>query len=84
MNKLGAVLIMIGVVGACYLVLLVVIPVLANIIVTANATIVENVADVSAYPGAQSFLVSTPWILFWVPGVVGIAAIILVLRARAS
>ena len=82
MNKLGAVLIIIGVVGVCYLILLVVMPVLANIIVTANASIAADVADVSAYPGAQSFLVSTPWILFWVPGVVGIAAIVLVMRAR--
>lgn len=78
MNKLGAVLIVIGVMIACYLFLLVVMPVITGIISTANATV--SAQTWANHPGSQGFLQSTPWIMFFVPGTIGIIVIVMILR----
>lgn len=81
MNKLGAVVIVIVMVAACYLIMLVVIPdVVVPLIESANETMTAS-SNMSDYPGSQSFLVSTPWILFFVPGTIGIIVITLILRS---
>lgn len=83
MNKLGAVLIVIAVVATCYLILLVVMPVVNDIIITANATMTTDVDDLSAYPGAQDVMVSAPWWLFFVPGTIGMIVIVAILKLPA-
>lgn len=79
MNKIGAVAIIIGVEIFLYLILLVVMPVLTDIIVTSNATMTAS-SNLSNYPGTQGFFVSQPWILFFVPGAIGIAVIVIILK----
>ena len=80
MNKLGAVLIIIGITIFLYLILLVVMPVVVDMVSTANATIVAS-SDLSDYPGTQGFLESTPWILFFVPGSICMIIIVIILRS---
>ena len=79
MNKLGAVLIIIGVVIGCYLILLVTQAVVVNLVESANATITAS-SNLTNYPGTQGFLLSTPWIMWWVPGVIGMIVIVIILR----
>ena len=81
MNKIGAVIIVVGVVAAAYLFLLVVMPVFTDIVSTANVTMTEATANFTdVYPGTSEFMVSTPWIMFFVPGVIGIILIVMILR----
>ena len=79
MNKLGSVLIIIGVVIGCYLILLVTQTVVVGLVETANATMTAS-SNLTNYPGTQGFLLSTPWILWFVPGVIGMIAIVIILR----
>ena len=79
MNKIGAVAVVIGVVIFCYLILLVAMPILVDFASTANATITAS-SNLSYYPGTQGFLLSTPWILFFVPGVIGMTIIVIILK----
>ena len=79
MNKLGAVVLVIGVTIIVYIILLVVMPVITDIVSTSNATITAS-SNWSNYPGAQGFLVSTPWQLFFVPGVICMAIVIIILK----
>jgi len=78
MSKIGQIAIVIGVVIVCYLILLVVMPVVADLISTANTTV--TAATWANHPGSQGFFIAQPWILFFVPGAIGIAAIIFILR----
>lgn len=79
MNKLGAVIIIIGVVIGCYLILLVTQTVVVNLVESANATITAS-SNLTNYPGTQGFLLSTPWIMWFVPGVIGIVVIVIILK----
>ncbi len=79
MSKIGAVLIVVGVVIAAYLIILITHPVMVDIVATANTTMVAS-SNMSNYPGTSGMLVSTPWIMFFVPGVVGLIVIVAILR----
>ena len=79
MNKIGAVITVVGIVFILYLILLVVVPWLSDITVSVNSTL-DSTSNMSLYPGTSDFLLSTPWIMFFVPGAIGIALIIVILR----
>ena len=79
MQKCGKILVTIGFVIVAYLLLLVVVPFVADISVTANQTL-DASSNMSLYPGTSGFLLATPWILFFVPGSIGIIAVIIILR----
>lgn len=79
MNKIGAVAIIIGITIFLYLILLVVMPVVTELISTANAT-VTGAGGWANYPSSQGFFVSQPWILFFVPGVICMIIIVIILR----
>lgn len=79
MNKVGAIAITIGVVIICYLILLVVMPWLSDITLSVNATLNAS-HNMTQYPGTSGFLLSTPLILFFVPGTIGIVVVIMILR----
>ncbi len=81
MNKLGAIAIVVAFVIAAYLFLLLVMPVITDIVATSNATMSAS-SNMSNYPGTSETLVSTPWILFFIPGVVGMVVIVTILRKR--
>lgn len=79
MSKIGQVMIVVGAVIGLYLVLLIVMPILSDMASTANTTIAAT-SNITNYPGTTSFLLSTPWILFFAPGTIGMIAIIIILR----
>lgn len=79
MNKLGKIALVSGFVIIAYITLLLIMPVLTDTIVTANATMAAS-SNMSDYPGTAGFFVSMPWILFFVPAVIGTAAVILILK----
>ena len=79
MHKAGAIAIVTGVVIVCYLLLLVVVPWLSEITLSVNATM-DATSNMSRYPGTSGFLLSTPLILFFVPGTIGIIVVVIILR----
>jgi len=83
MNKIGAVITITFVMILAYIFLLVVMPIISDAALTANTTM-DATSNMSLYPGTSGFLMSTPWILFWIPGVIGIALIVIVLRSPGS
>lgn len=80
MNKLGAVIVVLVLTTVVYIVMLVTMPVLVGVTETVNATMTAS-SNLTNYPGSQGFLLSTPWILWFVPGVISIAVIIGILKA---
>ena len=78
-SKLGSVAWIVGLVIIAYLFLLVAMPVITDAVSTANTTMAAT-SNMSNYPGTQEGVLATPWILFFVPGVIGIIAVVLVLR----
>lgn len=79
MNKYGAVAVIVFVIIIAYLFLLVIMPILTSTALTANTTM-DATSNMSLYPGTSGFLMSIPWIVFFVPGVIGIALIVVILR----
>lgn len=79
MNKIGAIIITIGAVTMAYLILLVVMPFLTDVVATANATM-NATSNMSLYPGTSAGIISVPWILFFVPGSIGMIVIVMILR----
>ena len=81
MDKLGSVAWIIGGVIICYLLMLVFMPFLAETASTANTTMAAT-SNMSNYPGTSEAVLSAPWVLWFVPAVGGIIALVLVLRRR--
>ena len=79
MNKLGAVIIVVAVVAACYLLLLVTMPILVDFASTANVTMAET-SNLTNYPGAAEGVLMAPWPLFFAPAAIGIILIVMILR----
>ena len=79
MSKIGPVVVVIVLVAIAYILLLVVMPLVAEIASTANVTMAAS-SNMSNYPGTQDTMLSAPWALFFVPGVVGIIAIVIILK----
>ena len=75
-KKIFLVAIIIGGVILSYIILTALVPFFVDVTSTANATRV----DWSMYPGAQAVLVSFPWWAFFIPAIVGMAAIVVVLK----
>jgi len=80
MHKLLSVGITIGAVIMIYLVMLIVVPFLADTTVSVNATMAAG-SNMTNYPGTSSFMLSIPWILWFVPGACGIVIVVGILRA---
>ena len=79
MNKIGAIAIVIGLVIFTYLFLIVTMPLLTNIVSSANMTMAAT-SNMSSYPGTSAAIVSVPWIIFFIPGVIGMFLIIMILK----
>ena len=83
MNKIGAVITVVVLVIAAYLLLLVVMPIITQTASSANAAM-DASSNMSLYPGTSGMLMSSSWILFFAPGVIGIAVVIILLRTPSS
>lgn len=81
MGKLGTLAWIIGLVIMVNLLLLIIVPFLADITISTNATLAAS-TNMSLYPGTSGFLLATPWILYFIPNVAGIIAVIVVLRRQ--
>ena len=81
MGKLGTLAWIIGLVIIVNLLLLITVPFLADITVSTNLTL-NATSNMSQYPGTSGFLLATPWILYFIPNVAGIIAVIVVLRRQ--
>lgn len=81
MNKIGYVMIVVGIVVALYLILLTVMPTIVNLSITANTTIAGSGVDIAAMPGSTDMLILAPWLLWFVPGVIGMIAIVVILKS---
>lgn len=53
--------------------------VLLSFVYSANATIAAT-SNMSNYPGTSEFLIASPWILYFIPPVIGIVVIVAYLR----
>ena len=81
MNKVVNVAWIVGIVIIVYLFMLVAMPVISSAVSSGNVTMAAT-SNMSNYPGTTETMLSIPWILWFVPGVGGIIAVVLVLRQR--
>jgi len=81
MNKIGAVIIVMGAVIAVYLLLLVTMPILVDFASTANTTMAAT-SNMTNYPGTQEAVLSTPWVLWFAPGVIGMIVVVIILKRK--
>ena len=81
MNKIKILIGIVGLVIFVNLFLLITVPFLADITVSTNLSL-NATSNMSQYPGTSGFLLATPWILYFIPNVIGIIAVIVVLRSR--
>ena len=80
MGKFGAVIIVVVVVALGYLAMLLYMSAINSIIQSVNATITISGVDITAMPGSQSGLLAIPWILWFVPGVLGMVIVVMILK----
>lgn len=80
MNKYGAVITVVFLMIVVYLMLMVVMPILTAAALTANTTM-NATSNMSLYPGTSPFLISIPWIVWFIPGCLGIGIIVAILRS---
>jgi len=79
MGKIGQVFIVAVVVTVAYLLLLLTMPTIVDFANTANTTMHAS-SNMSQYPGTAEAVVSAPWILWFAPGVIGLASIVIILK----
>ena len=81
MHKVGAVAVVCGIVFAVYLIMLITMPTIVDVTLIANSTINASVANVTGkMPGATEGLIMAPWILWFVPAVIGMIAVVVILK----
>lgn len=81
MNKLGSlVVIIVGVIFA-YVILTASHSAIRDMVSSANTTMVAS-SNMTNYPGTQSTLLAMPWILYFIPAVIGIAVVVYVLKFK--
>lgn len=79
MSKIGQVIIVTVAVFILYLIMLVVMPVLTDFASTANTTMAAG-SNLTNYPGAAEGVLIAPYLLWWVPGVIGMVAVVFILK----
>jgi len=80
MYKIFQVIITVSIVLVVYLLMIVIMPVVVEMSLTANATMNAS-SNMSQYPGASEGLIAAPWILWFVPAVIGMIVVFLILRS---
>lgn len=79
MNKFGALLIIIGGVVFAYIILTAIQGAMVDIVSSANTSITANTTNM---PGAREGLLAMPWVLYFIPAIMGIVAVVMVLRSK--
>jgi len=81
MHKIGMLLTTIVIIIILNLILVIMVPFLADITVTVNTTLNAS-SNMSLYPGTSGFLLATPWIMYFIPNVIGVIVVIMILRRQ--
>ena len=79
MNKIFQVIIVASMVIAVYLLMLVAMPIVVDMSLTANSTMNASV-NMSQFPGTSEAVVASPWVLWFVPGVIGMIVVVIILK----
>ena len=79
MGKLGQISIIVAFVIVAYLLLMVAMPVITDAASTANTTMSAS-SNMSNYPGTLEGTLAAPWVLWFAPAVIGMAAVIITLK----
>jgi len=79
MNKVRAIVITIVIVIIVYLLLLVTMPVVSDLASTSNTTMAAT-SNLTNYPGAAEGVLAAPWVLYFVPGAIGLVVIVFILK----
>jgi len=79
MNKIKTVAYIIGAVIVCYVLMIAVMPFVQELAFSV-ADDIELAHDMTQYVAADSGLRIVPWLLWFLPGVIGIVALVLTLR----
>jgi len=62
-----------------YLAMLIIMPFVSDMASTANVTMAAS-SNLTNYPGSAEAVLAAPWILWWVPGVIGMVLVVIVLK----
>ncbi len=81
MGKFKSIALLIMGVGMLYAILAIFIEFVADITVTTNATL-DAGSNMTNYPGTSGFLLSTPWLLYFAPAIIGIVWLVIILKKR--
>lgn len=80
MKKVGGVIVVCAAVFAVYLIMLVVMPTVVDITLIANSTINASGINTTLQPGSTEILIAAPWILWFVPGIIGMIVVVKILK----
>jgi len=69
--------------GILYALLLVFMPFLADTAATVNMSMNAS-HNMSNYPGASETMLASPWLLMFVPAIIGIIYVVIVLKKKAA
>jgi len=83
MAKIKAIGILMIVVVTCYVVLALFIGFLADQTVATN-TALDVAHNMTRYPGTSGFLLFTPWLMYFVPAILGIIFLVIILRRKEA
>jgi len=79
MNKIKSVFFICAGVAVCYLLLTAFMPVITDVVEISSANISAN-PNLDQYVGAKEGLDIMPWVLYLLPGTIGIIALVIALR----
>ena len=83
MTKFKSIALLIVGIAMLYGMLAIFISFLADTTVTTNATL-EASSNMTQYPGTSGFLLSTPWLLYFAPAIIGIVWLVIILKRREA
>ncbi len=79
MGKIGQVIIVLVGVIILYLLLMPIMPILTEFASTSNTTMAAT-SNLTNYPGAAEGVLMAPWLLWFVPGTIGMVLIVVILK----
>jgi len=83
MSKAKSIALLVAGITICYIMLALFIKFLADTALTTNATLAAG-SNMTNYPGTSGFLLSTPWVLYFVPAIIGIIWLVVILKRRSD
>lgn len=79
MAKIWGVIVVVSIVVLLYLLMIIIMPIIVDLSVTANNTMDASV-NMSLFPGTSDAMIAIPWILWFVPGTIGMFVVVMILK----